>query len=66
MLEFAIKSAVVSYLGVKSVNYLLAKSFFNPNVYTPLSKLVRGDPKLQYLRVLKEGDIYHSPLFSSK
>ena len=65
MLEFAIKSAVVSYLGVKSVNYLLTKSFFNPNVYTPLSKLVRGDTKLKYLRVLKEGDIYHSPLFSS-
>lgn len=66
MLEFAIKSAVFGYVGVKSANYLLTKTFFNPSVYTPLSKLLRGDPMLKYLRVLKDKDIYHSPLFSSR
>jgi len=66
MLEFAIKSALVSYIGLKSANRILTKSFFNPNFYTPLPKLLKGNPTLKYFRVFREGDIFHSPLFSSR
>jgi len=66
MLEFAIKSALVGYIGLRCLNRILGKSFFNPSSYTPLPKLLRGNPKLKYFRVLKEGDIFHSPLFTSR